>query len=87
MRTLEKVFQNEDLVVKSLKGLNYSWKPKVIVLYESRNLSPMDLATLVSKLQEHDVEPKKVAGDEEGDKKKTLALKVEEMTPLVRKWR
>lgn len=30
MRTLGKVFQNEDLVVKVLRYLNPGWKPKLL---------------------------------------------------------
>lgn len=38
MRTLEKVFQNEDLGVKVHGCLNHNFLPKVINIYESRDL-------------------------------------------------
>jgi hypothetical protein len=53
MRTLGKTFQNKELNVKFLRYLNCSWKPKVIMIYESRDLSNMDMTTLFGKLQEN----------------------------------
>lgn len=39
----------------------------------------MDLTTLFGKLQEHELEPKRLVDDEEGEKKnKIVALKIEE---------
>lgn len=78
MRILEKVFQNDDLVVKVLIWLNYNWNPKVTLIYESMYFSFMDLA-LFSKLQEHEMKLKRIADDEEADEKKeTITLKTKE---------
>lgn len=47
MRTLGKTFLNEYLINKACRCLNCSWQLKVIVIYESKNLSYMDFATLL----------------------------------------
>lgn len=49
IRTLRNIFQNENLVAKVLICLNRSWKPKVIVIYKSKNLYSVDLTTLFGK--------------------------------------
>ena len=46
MRTLRKVFQNEDLVLKLLRCLNRSWQPKATIIYESKELSCINLVAL-----------------------------------------
>lgn len=77
MRTFGKVFQNENLVVKVCICLNHSQKPKVTTKFKSRDLSSIDLATHFGKLQEHEIELKRLADDKEGGKKKKiLALKI-----------
>lgn len=49
------------------------------MIYESKDLATMDTHTLFGKQQEHEIELKRLAIDEEGEKKnKSLALKVEE---------
>lgn len=78
MRTLGKVFQNEELIIKILRCLNRIWKPKVTIIFEYRDLSFMDLTTLFGKLQEHKMELKMLVDNVEGDKKKSLALTTEE---------
>lgn len=45
MRTLGKVFQNEDMVIKVLRCSNRSWKPKVTLVSKSRDLSSMEFVT------------------------------------------
>lgn len=47
------------------------------MIYESKDLSCMDLDTLFGKLKEHEIKLKRLAQNEEGDKKKkSLVLKV-----------
>lgn len=76
---MENIFKIEELFIKVLICLNYSWKPKVIVIFESMDLSPMDLTNLFGKLYKHEMELKILVDDEEGDKnKKILSLKIEE---------
>lgn len=70
MRTLGQVFQNEDLVLKFLRCLCCSLQPKVTPIYEFRDLSSMDMTTLFGKLEEHEMELKKLVEDEDGDKNK-----------------
>lgn len=89
MRALGKTFQNEEMVVKFLRFLNSSWKPKFIVISEFRDLPIMDMDTLFGKFNEHEMKLKILIDDEEEDnKKKILVLKVEEdrriMTPIKR---
>lgn len=79
MKNLGKTFQNEDLVVKILRSLNRIRQPKVIAISKYRDLSTMDMATLFGKLEEHDMDLKRLVNDKDGDKKKKgLPLKVEE---------
>lgn len=53
------------------------------MISKSRDMSSMDLVTLFGKLQEHDMDLKRLVHDKEDDKKKkTLALKNEVMTPM-----
>lgn len=87
MRTLGKAFQNEDLVVKVLIRLNCSWKPKVISIYESRDLSSRDLDTLFGKLHEYEIKLNRIDNHEESDKKKkkSISLKVADIKDMVSK--
>lgn len=54
-----KSLQNEDLIDKVLRFLNSSWQPRVTAIFESKNLSYMDMPTLFDKLQKHEIELKK----------------------------
>lgn len=49
MRTMGKVFINENLVKKFLRCLNCSSHPKVTLISELKNLSYMNFATLFGK--------------------------------------
>lgn len=67
------------LVNKFLRCQNCSWHPKVTLIFELKNLCYMDLANLFEKMEEHEMELKRLVEDEEGDKKKkNLAIKVKE---------
>lgn len=49
------------------------------MIYESRDLTAMDTYTPFDKLQEHEIKMKRLAMDEEGERKiKSLALKAED---------
>lgn len=63
-RTLGKVFQNKDLVVKIIICLNHSWQPKVIGISKSRDFSSMEMATIFGKFQEHEINWKILANNE-----------------------
>lgn len=66
---------NEKLVIKILRRLNRSWQPKVTEICESKDLVTMDTHTLFEKLQEHEMEIKRVSIDEEEEKKtKSLVI-------------
>lgn len=69
---------NEELVIKILRCLNHSWQHNVTAIYESKNLATMDThthtRTLFGKLQEHEIELKRLADDEEDNKKKRKSI-------------
>lgn len=76
LRTLGKTFSNEDMINKVLRCLDRNWQPKVTAISESRNLATMSLSTLFGKLQEHELELKRLNENETTDKqKKSIALK------------
>lgn len=82
LKTPGKSFLNEDLINKILRCLNYNWQPKASEIYESKDLFSIDLVTLFEKLQEHEINLKRLAKNEECDKneegdkkKKNHALK------------
>ena len=70
LASLGKNFPNEDLINKVLRCLSREWKPKVIAITESWDLSNMSIATLFGKLQEHEMELLRLNQHEENDKKK-----------------
>lgn len=76
LASLGKIFPNEDLINKVLRGLSRQWQPKVTPIAESRDLTNMSLATLFGKLQEHEMELMRLHQHEENDKKrKGIALR------------
>ncbi|KAH1239081.1 hypothetical protein GmHk_08G023598 [Glycine max] len=76
LASLGKIFPNEDLINKVLRCLSREWQPKVTAIVESRALVNMSLATLFGKLQEHEMELKRLNQHEENEKKKKgIALK------------
>lgn len=70
MKTLGKTFLNEKLVVKIMRFLNHSQQPKATLIYECRDLITINRHIIFDKLKEHEMEVKRVVGNEEGDKKK-----------------
>lgn len=64
MRIQGNCFQNEDLAIKVLRCLNHNCQI-VTTIYEFKNLSSMDFATLFRKLQEHEMELKRLAENKE----------------------
>nr|KYP41110.1 hypothetical protein KK1_037535 [Cajanus cajan] len=76
LASLGKIFSNEDFINKVLRCLSREWRPKVIAIVESKNLSTMSLASLFGKLQEHEMELMRLSQNEDSDKKKkSIALK------------
>lgn len=74
-----KTFSNKELFIKIIICLNCCWQPKVTAIYESKELATMDTNTFFKKLEEHEMELKILAIDEEGEKKnESLAFKVDE---------
>lgn len=67
MKTLGKVFQNEDLFIIVHRCMNHNKKPKFIEIYKSRDLFSIDLSTLFGKFQEHEMKLKRLDDDEESD--------------------
>lgn len=49
-------FTNEELNLKVLRYLTREWKPKVMAILEMQSLSTMKSASLLGKLQEHEIE-------------------------------
>lgn len=79
MRTLGKTFSNEELVIKILICLNHSWQPKFLVICESKDIMTMDTHAFFDKLQEHEIEFKRLDVDEEEEKKnKSITLKAKQ---------
>ena len=50
LASLGKIFPNKDLINKVLRCLSREWKPKVMTITESRDLTIMSLAPLFGKL-------------------------------------
>lgn len=74
-----KTFHKEDLINKVLICLNLSWQLKVFVISESKEFPSMDFDTFFGKFKEYETEAKRVAENEEGDKRKKIhALKFKE---------
>jgi len=48
---LGKTFDKEELNIKILKSLNRTWQPKVTTIFESRDLTSMNIATLFGKTE------------------------------------
>lgn len=62
---------NEALLNKVLRCLNYSWKPKVTIIYKVLS----SITTLLGKLREHEIELNILAEREKSDRsKKSFAL-------------
>ncbi|BAT74608.1 hypothetical protein VIGAN_01231100 [Vigna angularis var. angularis] len=77
LMALGKVFDKEEINIKILKSLNRRWQPKVTTIYESKDLTSMNMATLFGKLREHELELGRLKDEEEiEEKKKSIALKV-----------
>jgi len=52
-----------------------TWQPKVTTIFESRDLTSMNIATLFGKLREHELELERLKEEEDGEKRHTIALK------------
>jgi len=52
----DKKFDEEELNIKVLKCLDRTWQPKVTPISESKDLTSMSVASLFSKLREHEIE-------------------------------
>jgi len=72
---LGKTFDKEELNIKILKSLNRTWQPKVTTIFESRDLTSMNIATLFGKLREHELELERLKEEEDGEKRHTIGLK------------
>ena len=53
---LGKQFDKDELNIKILKCLDRSWQPKVIAIFETRDLTTLTTTTLFGKLREHEME-------------------------------
>jgi len=76
LMSLEKTFEKEELNIKILKCLDRSWQPKVTVISESEDLTPLSMASLFGKLREHELEMSRLNVQESEDKHvRSIALK------------
>jgi len=66
---LGKVFDKEELNIKSLKCLDRSWQPKVTIILETRDLTTLSTATLFGKLKKHELEMNRLNEQENGERK------------------
>ncbi|KAF1893011.1 hypothetical protein Lal_00041647 [Lupinus albus] len=72
----EKSFAKGELTNKVLRCLDRNWQPKVTTIMEPKDLDSMPLATLFGKLQEHEMELRRLILYEESNKrKKGISLK------------
>ncbi|WVZ25981.1 hypothetical protein V8G54_004525 [Vigna mungo] len=53
LMALGKVFDKEEINIKILKSLNKNWQPKVTTIFESKDLTTMNMATLFGKEEVH----------------------------------
>jgi len=73
---LGKEFDKEELNIKVLKCLDRNWQPKVIAIFESKDLSIITTTALFGKLREHELEMQRLSELETSEKKvKPIALK------------
>ena len=73
---LGKEFEKEELNIKVLKCLDRSWKPKVMAISETRDLSTLTTTTLFGKLREHEIDKQRLNELESSEKKvRNIALK------------
>ncbi|WVY89919.1 hypothetical protein V8G54_035433 [Vigna mungo] len=75
LMALGKVFDKEEINIKILKSLNMNWQPKVTAISKSKDLTTMNMATLFSKLREHELELGRLKDEEEIEENKSIALK------------
>ena len=74
LKSLEKVYTNNELVRKILKSLPRTWEAKITAIQEMKDLNKLPLEELIRSLMTHEL----VMGqhmEEESRKKKTIALK------------
>ena len=74
LKSLDRVYSNSDLVDKVLRSLPDKWDPKVTAIQEAKDLNSLPLEELLGSLITHELTMKR-RNDEEGKKKKTIALK------------
>ncbi|XP_068473827.1 uncharacterized protein [Phaseolus vulgaris] len=76
LMSLGKTFDKEELNIKVLKCLDRSWQPKVAVIFESKDVTSMTIASLFGKLREHKLEMDRLNLQENEDKRvKKITLK------------
>jgi len=77
LEALGKKFDTKKLNIKNMKNLNKTWHPKATTIFESRDLTSINMTTLFAKIREHELELGKLKDDEkEGNEKNNIALKV-----------
>ena len=74
LKSLGRTYSNSDLVEKVLRSLPDKWDPKVTVIQEAKDLNNLSLEELLGSLITHELTMKRHT-DEEGKKKKIIALK------------
>jgi len=75
--SLGKIFEREELNIKILKCLDRYWKPKVIAISESKDLTTLTTASLFGKVREHELEMNWLNDQENEEKRvKIITLRV-----------
>ena len=74
LKNLGRVYSNSDLVDKVLRSLPDKWDSKVTAIQEAKDLNSLPLEELLGSLITHELTIKR-RNDEEGKRKKIIALK------------
>ena len=75
-----KKFDEEELNIKVLKCLDRTWQSKVTAISELKDLTSMTVASLFSKLREHEIDIQRLTVQESEDKhNKSITLKASKL--------
>jgi len=74
---LGKNFDIDELNIKILKSLNWTWQPKVTAITESQNIATMFMAALFGKLREHEIKLGSLNEEEDQGRKRNITFKSE----------
>jgi len=66
--SIGKIFEREEQNIKILKCLDRSWQPKVIAIFESKDLITLTTTSLFGKLMDHELEMNRLNDQEHEEK-------------------